>query len=100
LAPELLGRVTVYGVQRAPIQAINPSMTGSQLQDLIVASLLRRLGGTARRWRLVLGTIRFHDPATHICNWSFAPSGDAREIAEVENMLDVLRLAHPRIEVD
>jgi hypothetical protein len=73
-------------------------MTSSQLQDLIIASLLRRLGGTARRWRLVLGPIRFHDPTKYVCNWSFAPSGDSREIAQVEDMLDVLRLDHPRVD--
>ncbi|WP_375419682.1 hypothetical protein [uncultured Sphingomonas sp.] len=73
-------------------------MTSSQLQDLIVASLVRRLGGTARRWRLVLGAIRFHDPSKYLCNWSFAPSGEPRELAEVENMLDVLRLEHPHVD--
>ena len=75
-------------------------MTSSQLQDLIVASLLRRLGGTTRRWRLVLGAIRFHDPLTHVCNWSIAPSGDPRDVAEVENVLDVLRIEHPRVDAD
>ena len=75
-------------------------MTSSQLQDLIIASLLRRLGGTARRWRLVLGAIRFHDPSTHVCNWSFAPAGEAREVTEVESVLDVLRLDYPNVSAD
>lgn len=71
-------------------------MTASQLQDLMIVRLVRQVGGTQRRWRAVLGAVRVYDPETHShCNWSLAPSGGTREIAEVEWMLDVLRLEHP-----
>lgn len=71
-------------------------MTASQLQDLMIARLARSAGGTQRRWRTVIGPVRLHDPETHAhCNWSIAPSGGAREIAEVERLLDTLRLEQP-----
>lgn len=71
-------------------------MTASQLQDLLIIRLVRHVGGTQRRWRAVIGPVKVHDPETHAhCNWSLAPSGGTREIAEAERMLDALRLEHP-----
>src|SRR3546814_4684859 len=71
-------------------------MTASELQDLLVATLVRKAGGTRRRWRIAVGPVRLHDLATHPhCNWSIAPSGGVREVAEIEQLLDSLRLAHP-----
>jgi hypothetical protein len=71
-------------------------MTASQLQDLLVARLARTAGGTQRRWRSVVGPIKLYDRATHAtCNWSVAPTGGSREIAEVERLLDAVRLEHP-----
>jgi len=71
-------------------------MTASDLQDLITTTLARRQGGTQRRWRIALGPIILHDPATHPhCNWSVRPSGTPRETAAIEHLLDHLRLEHP-----
>lgn len=71
-------------------------MTASELQDLLLATLVRSCGGTQRRWRMALGPIRVRDPATHPhCNWSVNPSGSAGEIAAIERLLDDLRLTHP-----
>ncbi|MDK2768442.1 MAG: hypothetical protein KYX69_12080 [Sphingomonas sp.] len=73
-------------------------MTASQLHDHLVRTLMRKAGGTLRRWRTVVGPVRVHDPATHVhCNWSVTPTGTSREIAEVERLLDVVRLEHPII---
>src|SRR3546814_19389837 len=48
-------------------------MTASELQDLLVATLVRKAGGTRRRWRIAVGPVRLHDLATHPhCNWSIA----------------------------
>lgn len=70
-------------------------MTASDLQDLLVRTLTRTAGGTQRRWRLVVGSVRLHDAATHAhCNWSVDPTGTAREVAEVESLLDRVRLEH------
>jgi len=70
-------------------------MTASELQDLIVTTLARRCGGTQRRWRTVLGPLRIHDVKTYPhCNWTVAPSGGTRELAEVERLLDSVRLEH------
>jgi hypothetical protein len=71
-------------------------MNASELQDLLVAALVRKVGGTQRRWRMAIGPVRLHDRATHShCNWSVAPSGSHREISEIERLLDDVRLRHP-----
>lgn len=68
-------------------------MKASDLQDRIVAQLVRDHGGTKRHWKLVVGRIRLYDPATHPhCNWALDPSGTPRENAVVERLMDDLRL--------
>ena len=71
-------------------------MTASELRDQLVRTLVRSAGSTQRRWRIVVGPVRVHDLATHAhCNWSIDPTGTAREIAEVEGLLDRVRLDRP-----
>lgn len=71
-------------------------MTATELQTMLVSTLVRTAGGSPRQWRLAIGPIRLHDLATHAhCNWSIAPSGGAREIAQIERLLDTVRLTHP-----
>jgi hypothetical protein len=71
-------------------------LTASQLQDLIVATLARQHGRTQRHWRAALGPVKLLDPALYPhCNWSVAPHGESREVAEIERLLDSIRLAHP-----
>ena len=73
----------------------------SELQDLVVATLVRHQGGTARRWRLAVGPVRVHDRATHPdINWSIEGHGTARENAVVEHRLDELRLTLSLVEPD
>lgn len=68
----------------------------SQLQELLVNRLVRKAGGSQRAWRVAIGPIRLYDPATHPhCNWSVAPSGGTRQVAEIERLLDSVRLDHP-----
>ena len=71
-------------------------MTASELQDIVVAALARRLGGTQRRWRMALGPIKLLDSTkyTH-CNWSVTPSGTASENHAIESLLDQIRIDHP-----
>jgi len=70
-------------------------MRASDLQDRIVAELVRSSGGTKRGWRAAVGAVRVHDPATHPhCNWSVDPSGTAAENERIERLLDDLRLRH------
>lgn len=76
-------------------------MTAGDLQDRIVARLLRGFGGTKQRWRSVLGALRVYDVRTHPhCNWAAAPSGSAREIEIVERLLDDIRSEHPIVTSD
>jgi hypothetical protein len=73
-------------------------MTGSEIQDLLVAALARQHGGSARSWRMAIGPVRVHDVSTHpLCNWSVAPSGSVRENAAIEHLLDTVRLTHPMV---
>ncbi|WP_159709663.1 hypothetical protein [Sphingomonas sp. AX6] len=74
-------------------------MTASELQDMLVAALARRCGGTQRRWRLALGPVRALSIDTHPhCNWAVRPEGSAYEIAEIEALLDRVRLTHPIVD--
>jgi hypothetical protein len=71
-------------------------MTASQILDRLIADLMRRAGGSKRAWRLAIGPVRVYDPGTHPhCNWSVSPSGSFTQNAEIERVLDELRLAHP-----
>lgn len=73
-------------------------MTAADLTDLLANQLVRRWGGTRRRWLGVLGPVRVHDPATHPhCNWSLAPSGRTADVAAVEALLDEVRIRHPLV---
>lgn len=73
-------------------------MRASQLQDLLIAALVRKIGGSQRRWRIAVGPVKINDRTTHPhCNWSVSPSGSHREIGEIEKLLDEFRLAHPFI---
>lgn len=71
-------------------------MTAADLQDRLVAQLLRQWGGTKRRWRTAIGPVRLYDPATHPhCNWAITPAGTPGENEAIERALDDLRAAHP-----
>lgn len=76
-------------------------MTASEMQDLLVKRLMQSSGGNARRWRIAIGPVKLYDLATHAtCNWSVRPSGSSREIAEIERLLDDVRLEHPLLQED
>jgi hypothetical protein len=71
-------------------------MTVTQLQDLLLTTLLRGAGGDRRRWRIALGGIRLYDLATHPHrNWSVTPSGSFAEVAEIERVVDDIGARHP-----
>ena len=71
-------------------------MTASDLQSLLITTLLRDHGGDRRRWRLVLGEVKVYPLATHPhCNWSVTPSGAFDDIDAVETLVDRARAQHP-----
>lgn len=73
-------------------------MLASQLQDLLVNTLIKESGGSRRRWRIALGPVRLRDPRNYApCNWEIHPSGSARENAAIERLLDTVRLEHPTV---
>jgi hypothetical protein len=76
-------------------------MTAGDLHELLLTTLVRRAGGTKRRWRVALGPVRVYDPATHPhCNWGVSPSGTGPENAVIERILDDLRAEHPIVTGD
>lgn len=85
----------------APIDHLPPKrhgvgMTDLDLQDVLLAALVRRHGGDRRRWRAAMGRIKVHALETHAhCNWSVAPSGSAGENAAIERLLDEMRGTYP-----
>jgi hypothetical protein len=71
-------------------------MTASDLQSLLLTTLVRDHGGDRRRWRLVLGEVRVYSLATHPhCNWSVTPSGVFADVDAVETLIDQIRAQHP-----
>jgi len=73
-------------------------LTAGKLEELLVTTLMRRAGGTRRQWRAAVGSVRLLDRVTHPhCSWSVTPGGTPREIAEVERLLDTVRLEHPHV---
>jgi hypothetical protein len=75
------------------------SMTGSDLQALLLAAIVRENGGERRRWRIVLGEVRVYSLTTHPhCNWTVTPSGTFAEVDVVETLIDRIRAEHPIVE--
>jgi len=71
-------------------------MKASELQDLLISTLVRSRGGTRRQWRMGIGPLRVLDRATppHR-NWSVSPSGSAADGSAVERLLDDVPLSPP-----
>lgn len=70
-------------------------MTASDLEQLLVARLIRDRGGTSQTWHRALGKVIVRDPATHPhCNWDVIPSGSDARRAAIERLLDDVRLEH------
>ena len=75
-------------------------MTASDIQSLLITTLLRDHGGDRRRWRLVLGEVKVYALSTHPhCNWSVTPSGAFADIDAVETLVDQIRAQHPIVTV-
>ncbi|MDO6415106.1 hypothetical protein Q4F19_12010 [Sphingomonas sp. BIUV-7] len=75
-------------------------MTGSELRDVIVRHLAKSKGGGTVRWRAAIGELKVYSLSTHgHCNWDVRPAGTTYEMAEIERAVDVLRLAHPFVDV-
>jgi hypothetical protein len=71
-------------------------MTASDLEQLLVARLVRERGGTSQTWRRALGKIIVRDADTHAhCNWDVRTSGTHAQNASIERLLDFVRLEHP-----
>ncbi|PNU02140.1 hypothetical protein [Novosphingobium guangzhouense] len=75
-------------------------MTASELENLLVARLVREKGGTSQTWRRALGKIIVRDVKTHPhCNWDFRLSGTDAQHAAIERVLDDVRLEHSIVAV-
>lgn len=70
-------------------------MKASDLEQLLIARLVRERGGTSQTWQRALGKVIVRDRATHAhCNWDVRPSGTDAQRAAIEGLLDDMRLEH------
>lgn len=71
------------------------AMTASDLEQLLIARLIREKGGTSQTWQRALGKVIVRDPRTHAhCNWDVRLSGTNAQRAVIERLLDEVRLEH------
>lgn len=76
-------------------------MTASDLEQLLIARLVREKGGTSQTWRRALGKIIVRDTRTHPhCNWEITPGGTDAQRAAIEDLLDHVRLDHSIVTAD
>ena len=70
-------------------------MTSADLEQLLIARLVRDQGGTSQTWRRALGKVAVRDAKTHAhCNWEITPDGTDAQKAAIEELLDDVRLVH------
>jgi hypothetical protein len=70
-------------------------MTAADLEQLLIARLIRERGGTSQAWQRALGKVIVRDAVTHAhCNWDVRLSGTDPQRAAIERMLDDVRLEH------
>jgi hypothetical protein len=71
-------------------------MTSYELEEPLVARLVRERGGTSQTWQRALGKVVVRDSGTHVhCNWDLTPRGTDTQRATIERLLDDVRLEHP-----
>ena len=71
-------------------------MIASDLEEMLIARLVREKGGTSQTWRRALGKLIVRDSDTHVhCNWDVRLSGTEGQRAAIERLLDDVRLEHP-----
>lgn len=69
-------------------------MRASELRNLLVATLVRQQGSSARRW-FAVGSFRVYDRDVHpLISWLSRPHGTGRENTIIKRLLDHLQLAH------
>jgi hypothetical protein len=70
-------------------------MTAFDLEQLLIARLIRERGGTSQTWKRALGKMIVRETTTHPhCNWEVRPSGTDAQRAAIEELLDDVRLEH------
>lgn len=76
-------------------------MTASDLEQLLIARLIRERGGTSQTWQRVLGKVIVRDTETHAhCNWDVRLNGTDAQCAAIEHLLDDVRLRHSIVTLD
>jgi len=74
-------------------------MTALDLEELLIARLIRERGGTSQAWQWALGKVIVRDTNTYPhCNWDVRPSGTDMQRGAIERLLDDVRLEHPILE--
>jgi hypothetical protein len=74
-------------------------MNAADLEQLLIARLIRERGGTSQTWQRAVGKVIVRDMGTHAhCNWDVTASGTDVQRAAIERLLDDVRLEHPILE--
>jgi hypothetical protein len=75
---------------------LSGSMTAFDLEELLIARLVRERGGTSQTWQHALGKVIVRDTDTHAhCPWDVRLGGTYAQRAAIERLLDDVRLEHP-----
>lgn len=70
-------------------------MMASDLEQLLIARLIRERGGSSQSWRRALGKVIVRDTKTHPhCNWDVRLGGTDTQRAAIERLLDDVRLEY------
>ena len=73
--------------------------TADELAQLLATVIAGVAGGTAGRWRRIIGHFEKLPTWNNVhCNWRIAPGGNGVERAEVEQAAAIVRAEHPYIE--
>lgn len=76
-------------------------MTASDLEQLLIARLIREKGGTSQTWQQALGKVIVCETKTHAhCNWDVRLSGTDAQRDAIERLLDDVRLEHSIVAAD
>ena len=71
------------------------NMTASELEQLLIARLVKEKGGTSQTWQRALGKVIVRDAEAYAhCNWDIRPNGSDAQCAVIERLLDDIRLEH------
>lgn len=72
--------------------------TAERQKVLMIDLLVAAAGGSAARWRRLIGPVTLHSRFTHPrCNWSVSPVGTMAELAAINAATNLVRAEHRHV---